>query len=406
MSEAVGRIEEIDYIDVRSVGPHAEPRIVPKGAILSVRGWATVTELPGVSTGVYVGVDDALPLEASYGIDRPDVAEVFGSEAYASAGFRALLSTAHLDAGLHTVVCSVRDDEGQLLPIEGSEEFTIEAPFDQLVLESPRNESTPIRIDAIEVDGEPSDEPIVAGATSVVTITGWAVDRPRMGLGRSIFAVIGTLVVRGSYGLPRPDVVADQGGDRYLESGFAIGIPLDVVDPGSHSIAIRMVGADGATVYDGPELSLDVTDHIVETAALLAAESTTLASIDEVVVLDREGNICPPGASGLQATRGDQLFIRGWAIDSENDSPARAVYIGMDRTASVPTNYGLDRQDVAAVLERPHLVACGFTAFVPTAGMPAGMHRMSLRVIDQSGKRFFETSQQVEFEVTDARLED
>jgi hypothetical protein len=34
------------------------------------------------------------------------------------------------------------------------------------------------------------------------------------------------------------------------------------------------------------------------------------------------------------------------------------------------------------------------------------MHRMSLRVIDQSGKRFFETSQQVEFEVTDARLED
>jgi hypothetical protein len=54
---------------------------------------------------------------------------------------------------------------------------------------------------------------------------------------------------------------------------------------------------------------------------------------------------------------------------------------------------------VAQHFHRPDLSHCGFTALVPTASMPLGVHSAVVRVIDWTGKRFYELEQTIRFTV-------
>jgi hypothetical protein len=399
---ASGHIDEIDYIDVAASAPHEQPTIVPKGAILTVRGWAVLAEEPAGTTGVYAIVDDGSPLEALYGLERDDIAELYGSDVHGSCGFKAVLSTSHLAPGQHTLSLAVRDAEGRLLAVPGSESFTIESSLDRLVLEAPESESwTPIAVDSCAVDDEFAEEPLVAGPASIVSIRGWAVDSPAGTVASAVFGVAGSLAVKAAYGFPREDVVADQGGAEFRRSGFALDIPADELGPGSHAVLIRAVGADGETVYDGPIVRIDVSGFDAESALVEATASLTKASIDEIAVFDADGNVRVPSGE-VRLARGEQLFVRGWAIDEVADATARAVHLCIDDLASTAAVYGLDRGDVATVFGRPDLAACGFTALLSTASLGAGAHEVAVRVIDREGRRYYDAQQRIEFTIEDA----
>jgi hypothetical protein len=163
---------------------------------------------------------------------------------------------------------------------------------------------------------------------------------------------------------------------------------------------VRVVGADGETVYDGPSVRVDVAAVSVESAALVPTGTTTSAFIDDVAVFDAAGSL-KSFARDLRLQRGDQLFIRGWAIDEERGTVARAVHLCVDDLPSTPAVYGIERADVTRIFERPDLVACGFTGLIQTASMAPGAHEVAVRVIDGEGLRFYETHQRIEFSLED-----
>jgi hypothetical protein len=394
---AAGHIDEIDHIDVRSNGPHAAPHSVPKGAILSVSGWAALGEGRVPATGVYVIVDDGLPLEAFHGLPRSDVADFFENQALARSGFRGVLATSHLAAGPHVLSLAVRDEAGRLIPVETAESFTIDASLDHLVLESPPSDApATICIDALSVDGQPASEPLEAGPGSLIGIRGWAIDAPAETVGAGIFAVVGTTVVTCTYGFVRDDVAEASGNPRLRLSGFSAAVPLDGIPAGEALIRLRLVAADGVTVCDGPAIRVDVAASFAGSVEPAPAGAATQAYIEEVLVLDAGGGV-RPGSRGLKPARGEQLFVRGWAIDAPNAAPARAVHVCIDELPSTAAVYGLERGDVATALGSPQLAACGFTALVPTDSLAAGPHALALRVVARDGRAFYETLQRIDF---------
>jgi hypothetical protein len=398
---AMGVIEALDYIDMTSPGPHETSAAIPKGAIVTVSGWATIDQEPGRCAGLYVIVDDGPPLEALYGLERPDVAEIFADESYTFSGFRAAVTTAHLEPGPHTIALAIRDEEGDIVAIDGVESFSIASSFDDLVLEAPENDTwTPIVVEGLWIDGEYTEEPIDAGPHGIVSLRGWAADEPAGGVARAVFGIVGSTVVKAFYGSPRDDVAADRGDAVWRDCGFALDVPLDGVPPGNHLLRIRMVGADGETVYDGPPVRVDVAAFSLTTAALVPTGTTTSAFIDDVAVFDAAGSL-KPFARDLRLQRGDQLFIRGWAIDEERGTVARAVHLCIDDLPSTTAVYGIERTDVTEIFERPDFLACGFTGLIQTAAMAPGPHEVAIRVIDGEGSRFYETHQRIDFTLED-----
>jgi hypothetical protein len=394
---ASGHIDDVDYVDVLAPGPHASPRIVPKGAILRVSGWAALDEGRIPATGVYLIVDDGLPLEALHGLPRPDVADFYENPQLAQSGFRGVLATSHLAAGPHVVAIALRDEAGRIVPVDTAETFTLDASLDRVVLESPASEvPATIHVDALSVDGVPAAEPLEAGPGSLIGIRGWAVDAPAGTVGAGVFAVVGGTVVKCAYGFSRADVAEVLGNPRYGHSGFSAAVPLDGIPAGETLIRLRLVGADGMTVSDGPAIRVDIAASFAESTVPTPAGNATQGYIEEVLVLDAGGRV-RPGSRDLRPARGEQLFVRGWAIDAPNAAPARAVHVCIDELPSTPAVYGLERGDVAAALGAPQLAACGFTALVATAAMPAGPHALALRVVARDGRSFYEMPQRIDF---------
>jgi len=397
---AWGKIDNIDYIDVAATGPHDSPRSVPKGAILTAFGWGALDYGRAEVTGVYLSIDGGVPLEAVYGIERQDVADFFGNEHLVRTGFRGVLSTAHLTPGEHVLSIAVRDADGRLVAVSGADEtFTIDAALDELAKSAPPSEwETIIYIDSLSVDGRPAVEPLQAEPESLIAVRGWAIDAPAHGVGTAIFGLIGTTVVKGVYGFAREDVADIYSDGDYRNCGFALHVPLSGLPEGEHTLRLRLVGADGTTVHDGPAIRVDVVGFLLDTSALTPDGSLARANIDEAIVIGPQGNL-RPGARDLKLAQGEQLFVRGWAVDEANDAPARAVHLVVDDLPSVPAVYGLERVDVAGVFGKPHFTASGFTGLLATSGLPPGPHSLGLRVIASDGRRFYETAQRIDFTV-------
>lgn len=110
-----------------------------------------------------------------------------------------------------------------------------------------RNQSTP-------------QGPIVLRSPSSLMIRGWAVDREQRGPAIGVFAVVdGIATFRARYGIERPEVARRTGNPRYLQSGFEVAIPANVLAPGEHAVRFEVVAGD-LTGYYAPHayVSVDV----------------------------------------------------------------------------------------------------------------------------------------------------
>jgi hypothetical protein len=397
---AAGHIDAIDYIDPFAVSTHDEPTVVPKGSVIVVRGWAALVASPGLGR-VFVAIDDHPPLEATYGLERLDIVAAFADDAFARTGFEAACSSAHLAPGPHRLRVAIVDEAGEEHVVDGPMPFEIDATLDDVIRAADTTEAGAwIVVDRLAVDDAFAEEPLDAGATSIVRVRGWAIEEGP-GTGSALFGVIGSTVVRARYGLRRDDVAATLGAERFAECGFDLDVPMEAVPPGPHVVHLRLLGRDGTTVYAGPHVRVDVAApaHSDEPAAFASVIAS--AHIDRALIVGEHGALRGAPAD-LRLVRGERLFVSGWAIDEASDALARGVAVCVDEMLSFRALYGHDRDDVAASFERPELGACGFTALVPTASMPSGPHVLTLRVIARDGRHFFEASERIAFTVVDA----
>ncbi len=78
----------------------------------------------------------------------------------------------------------------------------------------------------------------------------------------------------------------------------------------------------------------------------------------------------------------DPIAVRGWAVDRNHETIARAVDVVVDGRRAFPATYGAARQDVVNVLHGAYLDS-GFDVVLPPGALEPGAHRVDLRVVTQ-----------------------
>jgi hypothetical protein len=126
------------------------------------------------------------------------------------------------------------------------------------------------------------------------------------------------------------------------------------------------------------------------TQALTKAETTAPFSY-----IDRIGGTDNPFSRGsVVIARSDQLTLLGWAIDPDSTALAAGVDVAID---GVPyaARYGLDRPDVAAAFKAPACRQSGVEFSMPAALLSKAEHRLTLRVVPQGKKLYYESAAMV-----------
>jgi hypothetical protein len=366
--------------------------------LVTFRGWAALNEDCSSVTGIFAMIDDGPPFEIVHGIERQDVAVELSDENYAMAGFRGIFTTSHLSYGTHSLRVAIRSADGALLDFAEDVSFTIvESPERQMIATSVSPISTKMAVDEVRIGPCSEVVPIAATHGDIVHLRGWAIDEPACSLAHAVYAVLGSSVFRADYGQARPDVASHYRDDHLINCGFALDIPVNDIPPGRYTIKLRVIGSGENVIYKGHHIAMDVSPFVAPATAL-PTDVPTLGNVDKIALFDRLGNSIDAQIP-MTLVSGDQLFLSGWAIDERHDTLARAIQVCVDGLAVTSAVYGLNRRDVAQHFHRPDLSHCGFTALVPTASMPLGVHSAVVRVIDWTGKRFYELEQTIRFTV-------
>ena len=123
------------------------------------------------------------------------------------------------------------------------------------------------------------------------------------------------------------------------------------------------------------------------------ARSAALAKLGPAsgFYLDQVGEaVDPVGKPPAVTSTAAPLIIIGFAFDHSKQAPASGVDVVLDGVVR-PSAYGQARPDVAAYFKTPALTNVGFTASLPPGTLPAGRHRIALRVIAADGAGYYET---------------
>jgi hypothetical protein len=400
---ATGSIDEVRWLTVDASGPASDD--VPPGAALFVRGWALHVDGNGPATCVVVRIDGARNYPARIDLPRPDVASSLGKPGLERTGFEAIVPTGLLAPGVHEVsICSVDTDSMWFA------EANQRTPFFLLGTQRSLPASIPLggagceaTIDAItNVSADRAfDFPfqtIEASRGSLIAVRGWAYDDIVYKPAAAVFGLVdGRLAFKATYGIRRPDVAQSRGLLELEPVGFTIEIPTIELERGLHRLEIVALNASEDRLVHSKcvvELVIRERDGKPRNAA-----ETTPAFLDSVVrVANGQGRerITP-----LRATRGDQLFVRGWAIDGVAGTIGAGVLLVIDETIEINALYGLKRPDIAEAHENPDLERCGFTAEIRTDTLAPGRHSVKCFVIARDGRGTLATAQQFEFEVSE-----
>jgi hypothetical protein len=99
--------------------------------------------------------------------------------------------------------------------------------------------------------------------------------------------------------------------------------------------------------------------------------------------------------------RSEPLVISGWAIDEQGEALAGNVFVLVDGMLMAPTDYERFREDVAAYFENDAYTYSGWSANLDLQELSDGLHKITLRVISQDGKRCYEPKRGVRIYVHD-----
>ncbi len=107
-----------------------------------------------------------------------------------------------------------------------------------------------------QLDGRAPSPGMTIAANRPLAVTGWALDSPARRPATAVYLLLdGRYTYRAAYGAARPDVamaVGSVGGDRV---GFTATLPSGLAAPGAHTLAVRIVTADGSAYADSTLLA-------------------------------------------------------------------------------------------------------------------------------------------------------
>jgi hypothetical protein len=307
---ARGAIDGFDYVDAYpGLVAHPRPNRIPRGAPVTVSGWA------------------GAPAPAAR--RAPEVLLVVdGSRAYRARAdgkrFSAVVFTAELAAGGHEV---------RAYALDGARAYEAAyRPFwvYELAPDAPAPQPGAIRlglepVTALTAGGAVLSTGAPVRGNDIVLISGWAVD------GRTGAAPLGATASDAGgrrwsapFDVPRPDIRAARGAsaDRL---GFEIAVPAAALGRGRHALRVAAYGADGVFAAGATELTVDVAGAVVRFPAF-ARERREPAAVAAAL----------PRAA---VAAGETVVFEGWALDPDGRGGAGEVFVELCKAnVSVPVH--------------------------------------------------------------------
>jgi Big-like domain-containing protein len=307
---------------------------------VTVAGWA-IDNGSAIST-VQVKVDGVAVGNATYGVSRPDVCNVYpGRPGCPNVGYTYQWNTATLTSGSHTLTVLATDTDA--IPDMGSASVTV------TVVPVPPT---------VDID-LPSQGSTVFGT---VTVAGWAIDNTSL-VGTAISSVQvkvdGVAVGNATYGVSRPDVCnVFPGRPGCPNVGYTYQWNTATLTSGSHTLTV----------------SATDTDAIPDMGS--ASVTVTVSPVPPTAYIDT-----PSQGSTVSGT----VTVAGWAIDNGSvvGTAISSVQVKVDGVAVGNATYGVSRPDVCNVFPgRPGCPNVGYTYQLDTTKFTAGTHTITVSATD------------------------
>lgn len=259
-----GSIDEMSWLTADAFGD--DPSVVPSGAALFVRGWATDLHGTDPASVVLVRLDDHLLYEARIGTSRPDVAEALGKRALDACGFEVIVPTARLAPGAHSVRIVVVEP-GENLFAELPQTAALNITDDCATLPDLPQRATAsagVLDEVIDRSREKAFAIDDGGAVSVksgavVYLRGWVCSMAPREPFPEIYALLdGRRAYRANAGILRADVATELGDPGLEPCGFDVEVPTRALRSGVHEIEILGVAAGEALVRTPVSLRLRI----------------------------------------------------------------------------------------------------------------------------------------------------
>lgn len=276
--------------DTSLAGPPPMPITIASGVPITLRGWAVDVPNSAAAGGVIISVD-AANYQATYGMERQDVATALGNPAYRLSGFTITFPANMLAPGSHTITIKIltKDQKSYYQPDQtvtvaiGSSTTAISPTVSSSTVVQPTaslgtvvqsTSSSSIPLDALirlsgmttfSIDSlndtsfaQPPTAPIPIPRNGSVILRGWAVDAPAGTVaGGVIVSVDETMNFQAVYGVARQDVADALGNPAYQKSGFNVTFPASKLSPGRHTITIKILTSDRKSYYE-PDQKVDI----------------------------------------------------------------------------------------------------------------------------------------------------
>lgn len=252
----------------------------------------------------------------------------------------------------------------------------------------------------------PPPMPIAIASGVAVTLRGWAVDAPNGAAAGGVIVSVDATNYRATYGMERQDVATLLGKPAYRLSGFTITFPANMLAPGGHTITIKILTNDQTSYYQ-PDQKVDIaigqSATVVQPAAsssipldtLTRLSGTTTFSIDSL----NGTSFAQPPTAPIPIPRNGSITLRGWAIDAPARMAAGGVIVSVDGAMNFPAVYGAVRQDVADTLGNPAYRQSGFNVTFPASNLSPGGHTITIKILTNDRKAYYEPDQRVAIEV-------
>ena len=101
-------------------------------------------------------------------------------------------------------------------------------------------------------------QPAVTPAGRSAIFDGFGFDPVAKAPARGVDLVIDMHVYATVYGQARPDVASFNKVPGLAPVGFTMTLPAGLLAPGAHSVAVRVIAADGRGYFEGPPISFQV----------------------------------------------------------------------------------------------------------------------------------------------------
>jgi hypothetical protein len=154
-----------------------------------------------------------------------------------------------------------------------------------------------------------------------------------------------------------------------------------------------------AEIYEMPGIALSMkTAAALDLSALRSLGTLDTARLES---LNNASAAEIPQSEVMElSAKSAMLLVQGWAFDNASRMPASAVFIDLDGKL-YPSNYGGDRQDVAALFGSRDLARTGFQWGLPTWKLGRATHEISLKIVSSDGKGYYDAGKKNRFRIVD-----